>query len=133
MKEELEVTKGIGRGSILEVKEVKGLGTTIDVILYDGEIKKGDWLIIGGKIPVVTKIKALLKPRSMKEIRVEKQFESIDYASAAAGVKISAPDLDNAIAGSPVAFVSDENKVEEIKKELLTGMEEIEFEKSIDG
>lgn len=133
LKEELETTKGIGRGSILEVKEVKGLGTTIDVILYDGEIRKGDWLVIGGKEPVVTKIKALLKPRPLKEIRVEKQFENIDYASAAAGVKVSAPDLGNAIAGSPVAFVSDESMIEEIKKELQTAVEEIEFEKSIDG
>ena len=133
LKDELEVSEGTGRGSILEVKEVKGLGTTIDVILYDGEIRKGDWLVIGGKEPVVTKIKALLKPRPLKEMRTEKQFENIDYASAAAGVKIAAPELDNAIAGSPVAFVSDEKNVDGIKKELMTGVEEIEFEKSIDG
>jgi translation initiation factor 5B len=133
LKNELEISEGIGRGSILEVKELKGLGTTIDVILYDGEIRKGDWLIIGGKEPIVTKIKALMKPRPLKEIRVEKQFENIDSASAAVGVKISAPNLDGVIAGSPVAFVSDESKIEDIKNELQTAVEEIEFEKSIDG
>jgi translation initiation factor 5B len=133
LKEQLEVSKGIGRGSILEVKEFRGMGTTIDVILYDGEIRKGDWMIIGGKEPIVTKIKALLKPRPLKEMRIEKQFENIDYVSAADGVKISAPNLDNVIAGSPVAFVSDENKIEGVKKELQAGIEEIEFEKEGEG
>ena len=108
LKDQLEVSKGIGRGSILEVKEMKGLGTTLDVILYDGEIRKGDWIIIGGREPIVTRVKALLKPRPLKEIRVEKQFESIDYVFAASGVKISAPGMEGAVAGSPIVFVSDE-------------------------
>jgi translation initiation factor 5B len=133
LKEQLEVSKGIGKGSILEVKELRGLGTTIDVILYDGEIKKGDWMIIGGKEPIVTKIKALLKPRPLKEMRVEKQFEKIDYVSAASGIKISAPNLDNVVAGSPVAFVSDERKIEDVKKELQAGIEEIEFDTEGEG
>jgi translation initiation factor 5B len=133
LKDQLEVSKGIGRGSILEVREVKGLGTTIDVILYDGEIKKGDWLIVGGKEPIITKVKTLMKPRPLKEIRVEKQFEYIDYVSAASGVKIAAPNLDSVIAGSPVAFVSDEKKVNEVKRELQADVEEIEFEKTGEG
>jgi len=133
LKEELEVSKGVGKGSILELKAVTGLGTTIDVILYDGEIRKGDWVIIGGKEPIITRIKAMLKPRPLKEIRVEKQFENIDHVSAAIGVKIAAPDLDKAKAGSPVAFVSNENQIEEIKKELQTGIQEIEFEKTGEG
>jgi len=133
LKEELEVSKGIGRGSILELKYLTGLGATVDVILYDGEIKKGDWLIIGGKKPIVTKIKALLKPRPLKEIRVEKQFENIDYASAAAGVKIAAPDLENVVAGSPIATVHEGAQIEEIKKELQANIQEIEFEKTGEG
>jgi translation initiation factor 5B len=133
LKEELEVSKGIGKGSILEVKEVTGLGTTIDVILYDGEIRRGDWMVVGGKEPIVTRVKALLKPRPLKELRVEKQFENIDYVSAASGVKISAPNLENVIAGSPVAFVSDERKLEETKKDLQSMVEEIEFEKDGEG
>ena len=133
LKEQLEVSKGIGRGSVLEVKELRGLGTTIDVILYDGEIRRGDWIIVGGKEPIVTRVKALLKPRPLKEIRVEKQFDNIDYVSAASGVKISAPDLEKVIAGSPIVFVSDEEKVEEIKKELKAITEQIEFEKEGEG
>lgn len=133
LKEQLEVSKGTGRGSILEVKELRGLGTTIDVILYDGEVKRGDWLIIGGKKPIVTKIKALLKSRPLKEIRVEKQFENVDYVSAACGIKIAAPDLENVVAGSPIATVHEGGQIEKIKKELQASVEEIEFEKSGEG
>jgi translation initiation factor 5B len=133
LKEQLEVSKGIGRGSVLEVKELRGLGTTIDVILYDGEIRRGDWIIVGGKEPIVARVKALLKPRPLKEIRVEKQFDNIDYVSAASGVKISSPGLEKVIAGSPIVFVSDEEKVEEIKKELKAITEQIEFEKEGEG
>jgi translation initiation factor 5B len=133
LKEQLEVSKGIGRGSVLEVKELRGLGTTIDVILYDGEIRRGDWIIVGGKEPIVTRVKALLKPHPLKEIRIEKQFDNIDYVSAASGIKISSPGLEKVIAGSPIVFVSDEEKVEEIKKELQAITEQIEFEKEGEG
>lgn len=133
LKEQLEVSKGVGKGSILEVKEVRGLGTTIDVILYDGEMKRGDWLIIGGKQPIVTKIKALLKPPPSCEMRLEKQFENVEYVYAAAGIKISAPDLEKATAGSPIAAVHEGGKIEEIKKELQAGIEEIEFDKTGEG
>ncbi len=133
LKKELETTKGIGRGSVLEVKDVKGLGTTIDVILYDGEMKRGDWLIIGGHEPIVTKIKALLKPPALREMRVEKQFEQIESVTAAAGIKISAPDLDKVQAGSPIASVSDESDIEGVKKEMMESIKKIEFESVADG
>lgn len=133
LKKELETTSGTGKGSILEVKDVKGLGTTIDVILYDGEIKRGDWLIIGGKEPFATKIKALLIPPALKEMRIERQFDQVESVSAAAGVKISAPGLENAIAGSPIVAVSDESEIEEIKKEMMEAVKRVEIETNGDG
>jgi translation initiation factor 5B len=133
LKDQLQVSEGEGKGSVLEVKEVRGMGTTIDVILYDGEVRKGDWLVIGGRTPIVTKVKALLKPRPLKEIRVEKQFDVIDRVSAASGIKISAPDMEGAIAGSPVVFVSDEKRISTIKTEMQAMTEEIEFTKEGEG
>lgn len=133
LKDKIEITRKNGLGSILEVKELKGLGTTIDVILYDGEIHKGDFLIIGGKEPIVTRIKALLKPQPLKELRVEKQFESLDSVAAACGIKISAPNLENVIAGSPIISVSKEEDIEQAKKELEKEVEAIEFEKAGEG
>ncbi|MEM7824960.1 MAG: translation initiation factor IF-2 [Candidatus Aenigmatarchaeota archaeon] len=132
LKERLNLSD-VAKGTVLEVKEVKGLGTTIDVILYDGIIKKSDYLIIGGKEPIVTKIKALLRPRPLQELRVEKQFEQMDEVSAAAGIKISAPNLEQVIAGSPIIAVSSENEIEEAKKIIQKEVEEVQFTKAIDG
>ena len=52
LKEKLEISKE-AKGTVLEVKEVKGLGTTIDAIIYDGKISVGNYLIVGGKEPLV--------------------------------------------------------------------------------
>lgn len=132
LKERLKVSE-IARGSVLEVKEMRGLGTTIDVILYDGTIRKGDYLIIGGKEPIITRIKVLLRPRPLQELRVEKQFESVDEVSAAAGIKISAPGLENVISGSPIICVKNENEIENAKGLVQKEVEEVEFTKQIEG
>lgn len=107
LADRLEVHPGIGKGTVLEVNEVKGFGTTIDIILYDGAIHKDDTLVVGsGDDPIITNIKALLEPNPLREIRTESDFRSIDEVSAAAGVKISAPDLDNVVAGVPLRSLS---------------------------
>jgi translation initiation factor 5B len=121
------------KGSILEVKEVTGLGTTIDVILYDGCLEKNDYLIIGGKEPIVTKIRALLLPPPLKELRVEKKFLQVDKVFASVGVKIVAPNLENAIAGSPIIAVKNEDEIEKAKELLKKEVEEVQFEKHIEG
>lgn len=120
-------------GTILEVKDVRGLGTTIDVILYDGSVSKGDYLIVGGKKPLVTKIRALLRPRPLQELRVEKRFESVDRVDAAAGIKIVAPNLDDVIPGSPIVATKKEEEIEKLKLEVQKEVEKVEFEKEIDG
>src|SRR3989338_4471984 len=54
---------GNAKGTILEVKEEKGLGITLDTIIYDGSLKVNDYLVIGGiDGPIVVKIRALLEP-----------------------------------------------------------------------
>jgi translation initiation factor 5B len=120
------------RGIVLEVKEVKGLGLTLDVILYDGKLSREDYLIIGGKEPIVTKVKALLLPRHLQEIRVEKKFINVDEVTAAIGVKVVAQNLEKAIAGMPIRATKDESEipklVEEVKIENY-----VEFEKDPNG
>jgi translation initiation factor 5B len=109
-------------GTVLEVKEERGLGFTIDAILYDGVIKVGDTVVIGGKEkPITTKIRALLKPAPNREIRVEERFDRVQKLTAAAGVKILAPDLENAVAGSPLRVAKEDSIdaiIEEIENEL---------------
>lgn len=132
LKDKLVLSKK-AKGSVLEVKDVKGFGTTIDVILYDGSVKIGDQLIIGGKEPIVTKIKALLRPPVLKELRVEKKFENVCEVHAAAGIKVAAPNLEDVIAGSPIICVSSENEIECSVDEIEKELEEVQFQKNIEG
>ncbi len=133
LEKRLEVNMEEGKGTILEVKHCRGLGTSIDVIIYDGVIRKGDYLVIGGKEITVARVKSLLKPEPLKELRVEKKFIPVDQVSAASGVKISASDLDNVIAGSPLRAVNSEEGIEKAKLEVQKEIEEVEIETQKDG
>ena len=118
---------GEGEGTILEIKEEKGLGPTMDVILYKGQIRKGDTLVLGtSDAPLVTKTKAILKPKPLDEIRDPKErFEPQDCVTAAAGIKIVAQDITGAVAGGPLRVANDniEEKVKEVSKSSQLSIE----------
>jgi translation initiation factor 5B len=135
LKTRLVTTEGPGKGVILEKKEEAGLGTTIDVILYDGIIKKGDTIVVGGiEGPIITKVRALLLPKPLDEMRdPEDKFLLVDKVVAAAGVKIVATNLEKAIGGAPIIVVSDEQSIESIKNKIKEEIEEIRFTSDIDG
>lgn len=132
-----------GVGTILEKKEERGLGTTIDVILYDGRLRVGDRIVMGSTAgagagePLVTRVKALLKPRALQEIRTEQRFERVRAVNAASGVKIVAPGLENALSGSQVRVVGVRTggNLESVVKEVKGEIEEMrtEMETSPEG
>ncbi|RLF45540.1 MAG: translation initiation factor IF-2, partial [Thermoplasmata archaeon] len=104
LEKELATERGPAEGTVLEVKEEKGLGTTIDVIIYNGVIRQNDTIVVGGKNkPCVTTIRALLKPKPLDEIRdPSERFEMVKEVGAATGVKIAAPGLEEVFAGAPL-------------------------------
>ncbi len=124
-----------GKGTILEVKEEVGLGKTLDVIIYDGTIKKGDTVVIGTiSEPIVTKVRALFEPAPLTEMRDKKaKFLNVEKAVAATGVKISAPDIDEAISGMPVRVVNNNADIERIKEEIRAEVQEILIETEKEG
>lgn len=132
LKGKLELSE-IGKGTVLEVKEIRGLGNVIDVILYDGSIERGNFVVVGGREPISTKIRSLLKPRELQELRAEKQFENIEKDVAATGIRISAPNLENVISGSPIVVVKSESDLENAKSLVQKEIENIQFERNIDG
>ncbi|RRJ32334.1 translation initiation factor IF-2 [Halocatena pleomorpha] len=134
MKEEMEIdTTGPGSGTVLEVTEERGFGTTLDVVLYDGTIRTDDTIVVGATNRTIeTDVRALLQPRVLSEIRTEKQFERTDELSAAAGVKIAAPDLDDAIAGAPVRVVRDQT-LDSVTDEVEAELAEIAVETDENG
>jgi len=111
---------GPGKGSIIEKKEEKGLGTTIDVILYDGTLKVNDTIAFATSTGIgLSKIKALLKPKPLQELRESSsKFYYVDSVSAASGVKISGTGLDDALPGSLVLSTDYPNYENEIKAEI---------------
>lgn len=105
LEQNLHVTSGVGaKGTILEVKEEKGIGKLMDVIIYDGSLARDDIIVIGGiEEPIVTKVKMLLEPEKMCEMRDKKtKYSLCKEVHAAIGVRVVAPDIDNVIAGMPL-------------------------------
>ena len=134
MKAEMEIdVEGPGEGTVLEVKDEQGFGATLDVVVYDGTITEGDQIVVGGvNDPILTEIRALLQPQPNAEIRVENRFERVDAVAAAAGVKIAAPDLDEAMAGAPVRVVRD-RAVDDVIAEVKAELAEIEVDTEEEG
>ncbi len=125
LRKRLLYAEGPGKGVVLEVKETPGLGYTIDVILYDGVLKKGDTIVVGSlEGPIVTKVRALLMPKPLQEMRApEDKFMQVEEVYAASGVKVAAPGLEKAVAGTPLFVVTNNEELEEAKRKVV---EEIE-------
>lgn len=114
LSDQLSDVDGPGEGTVLEMKEERGLGRTLDVILHRGSISKGDEIVLvtseGG---VATTVRGLFKPRGMSEMRdAGDRWNDTENAEAASGLKLSAPDLDGVLAGTTLRVVSDADERE---------------------
>ncbi|MGN6622937.1 MAG: translation initiation factor IF-2 [Candidatus Nitrosocosmicus sp.] len=118
MTQKLERHEGTARGIILEVKEEIGIGPSANIILLDGVIKQGDLIVVAKReSAVTTKIKSLLLPKPLDEMRDPRdKFRQVDMVISAAGLKITSPDLEGVVAGSPLYGLTSRNKENEIKK-----------------
>ena len=113
LSDQLTDVDGSGEATVLEMKEERGLGKTLDLILHRGSIRKGDEIVLvsdsGG---ISTHVKGLFSPRGMSEMRdAGDRWDNTEAAYAAAGVKISAPSLDGVLVGTTLRVVnSDEER-----------------------
>ena len=120
----LLLSEGSSEGTVLEIKEEKGLGKTLGVIIYNGILKASDTLIIGAQPePIVTRVRSLLRPKPLDEIRdPRQQFDSVKVIGAAAGLKVVAPDIDGVVAGAPFYSASSEDEVDDALDRLTDSM-----------
>ncbi len=127
LEQKLQVTEGPAQGTVLEVREEVGLGITLNAIIYNGILHAEDTIVIGGKEgPIATKIRAILVPQPLEEIRdSKKKFNSIPEAHAAAGIKIAAADIDDAIPGSPLIAVGGDITLEQALEDVASEMERL--------
>jgi len=121
LEERLRYAEGPAKGVVLEVKEEQGLGTTIDAIIYDGVIRRGDIIVLGGfGGSIVTRARALLLPKPLDEMRAPSdRFTPVDVVYAAAGVKIAAPGLEEAIAGSPLLVAGSDEEAKALAEKVM--------------
>lgn len=135
LKKRLQTTEGPAKGTVLEVKEEPGLGLTINTIIYDGILQKNDLIVVGGEEePIATRIRAILVPKALDEIRDPRdRFSSVNSVSAAAGVKIVASDLDGALAGAPLYVVPSDEESEKYAKLVSEEIEKIRIVTDVNG
>lgn len=104
--------------TVLEVKAIPGLGTTIDVVLVNGFLKEGDHIVLAGHDgPVDTHIRSLLVPQPLKELRIKTPYKELKVAYGSIGVKVTGQELEKAVAGLELFVARKDADVEFLKKE----------------
>lgn len=112
--------------TVLEVKVIEGLGTTIDVVISNGILREGDRIVLCGlNGPITTNVRALLTPAPLKELRLKSQYVHNKEVKASLGVKIAANDLEHAIAGSRLLVVGPDDDEEDLEEEVMSDLEQL--------
>ena len=112
LSDQLTDVDGSGEATVLEMKEERGLGKTLDLILHRGSIRKGDEIVlVSDRGGISTHVKGLFSPRGMSEMRdAGDRWDNTEAAYAAAGVKISAPSLDGVLVGTTLRVVNSDQE-----------------------
>ncbi|EFO26683.2 elongation factor Tu GTP binding domain-containing protein [Loa loa] len=104
--------------TVMEVKSLPGLGTTIDVILVNGSLRVGDVIVLTGTDgAIITQIRELLMPQPLKELRVKNAYEHYQMIKGAQGIKILAKNLEKALAGLPIFVANREDELLVLKED----------------
>ncbi|MCS7137328.1 MAG: translation initiation factor IF-2, partial [Candidatus Caldarchaeum sp.] len=131
MKKQLTKREDRGEAVILELVEEEGLGATANILVHTGSLKVGERIaFVTRRGPTISKIKALLMPKPLEEIRDPRErLKNVDVITAAAGIKLVAEGLEDAVAGSPVLGVKNElddlRRVAEETQEFIISTDKI--------
>ena len=135
LKRRLQTTEGPAKASVLEVKEEPGLGLTLNAIVYDGTLHRDDLVVVGGREgPITTRVRVILVPKPLDEMRDPRdKFSSVNYVYASAGVKVVAPNLENALAGAPLFAVPAGDDPAKYAKQVTEEVGRVRIATEIDG
>ncbi|MEM4417461.1 MAG: translation initiation factor IF-2, partial [Nitrososphaerota archaeon] len=120
MKDRLRLEEGPCEGVILEIEEEEGLGLTANAIIHKGVLNVGDRIAyLSRNGPAVTRVRALLMPKPLDEMRDPRdRLKPVQSVKAASGVKVVAEDFEP-VAGSPLLTAYNvEKALSQIREEL---------------
>jgi translation initiation factor 5B len=122
LTDELALVRGSGEATVLERTDLRGIGPAAAVILYRGRLRVADELMVTGRAaPFATRVRGIYRPSARGRARgapATGRFESLPEASAAAGVYLSAPSIENAVPGGLVKVVRSRAEAEEARAQL---------------
>ena len=105
---------------------VEGLGHTVDVVLVNGTLREGDTIVVSTmEGPVVTQIRALLTPPPNREMRIKSEYLHHQSLQGAIGIKIVAPDIARAIAGTSVLVIEEGDDEEDVKDDVQSDLTQL--------
>eukprot|EP00979_Chaetoceros_neogracilis_P018115 scaffold10552_cov276-Chaetoceros_neogracile.AAC.19 len=113
--------------TVLEVKQIDGLGMTVDVLVVNGYLREGDKAVfctLDG--PVVAEIRGLLTPPPSRELRVKSEYIHHKEVKGALGVKLIGNGLDKVMAGTSVLVINNDDEEEDIKAEVMSDLTSIQ-------
>ncbi|XP_062204137.1 eukaryotic translation initiation factor 5B-like [Phragmites australis] len=107
--------------TVLEVNEDKDYGATIDVVLINGALRKGDQIVVCTKQgPLTTSIRYLLTPCPMKESGGKGSYKHHEELKGAQGVKIVARGgLQHAMAGTALIALKPVDGLEQAEAAVM--------------
>ena len=112
--------------TVLDVRTVEGLGTTVDVMLINGVLKEGDKIAVctlGG--PVVTHIRSLVTPHPLRELRVKGDYLHHKQLRGSMGIKLCANGLEEAVAGTNLVVLKETDSEDKIKKDIMADFDNV--------
>ncbi|MCC6021177.1 MAG: translation initiation factor IF-2 [Thermoproteaceae archaeon] len=134
-RERITVSDGPARGVVMEVRKERGYGTVVDAIIFDGRLRRGDTVVtagIGGLREA--RVKMLIMPKPLEDIRdPEDRYMTVDEVRAAAGVRIAADGLDDAVAGAPIIAVWSQQELEGALRAVREEVAEVRIESEREG
>jgi len=121
------------QATVLEVKQIDGLGMTVDVLVVNGYLKEGDRAVfctLDG--PIVAEIRGLLTPPPSREMRVKADYIHHKQIKGAIGVKIIGNGLEKVMAGTSVLTIQADDEEEDIKAEVMSDLTSMQKKLSTD-
>lgn len=132
LEAQLENQDETPEGTILEVREEKGMGEVSDAILYNGILRRGETVLLGTVTGTkALRVKGMFKPKPLDEIRDPRdRFQPVSEVKAASGIRILFQGEGGIIPGSP--FKKASGDLIDLKK-LIQGALKGSFQLSQEG